>query len=91
MFTIYVVAEQFPHIEDIACFKSVEDARAFKETTGRITFPIIFVRNVSNCPECDGTGQLIKLGGDWGKTQDTTIICWRCKGIGYVHPKVQVQ
>ncbi len=34
------------------------------------------------CGECGGTGKLTKLGGDWGKTPDTEVTCWKCNGTG---------
>lgn len=34
------------------------------------------------CSECAGRGTLTKLGGDWGKTPDTEVTCWMCKGTG---------
>jgi DnaJ-class molecular chaperone len=34
------------------------------------------------CGECNGTGTLTRLGGDWGKTPDTEVACWSCKGTG---------
>jgi len=35
-----------------------------------------------DCGECGGRGTLTRLGGDWGKTPDTDVTCWRCKGTG---------
>lgn len=34
------------------------------------------------CGECNGTGKLTQLGGDWGKTPDKLVDCWKCKGSG---------
>ena len=36
------------------------------------------------CIECNGKGTLVRLGGDWGKTPDTTVPCWNCKGLGHI-------
>lgn len=33
----------------------------------------------TTCAECNGTGKLTRLGGDWGKTPDTEVPCWRCQ------------
>lgn len=35
-----------------------------------------------DCPECSGRGKLQTLGGDWGKTPEGEIECWKCKGTG---------
>jgi hypothetical protein len=35
-----------------------------------------------SCGECNGTGQLERLGGDWGQTAETQVPCWACKGSG---------
>lgn len=32
------------------------------------------------CSECNGKGTLTQLGGDWGKTPETQVPCWKCKG-----------
>lgn len=32
------------------------------------------------CGECNGSGELDRLGGDWGKTPDTRVKCWKCDG-----------
>lgn len=35
-----------------------------------------------NCIECNGTGKLTSLGGDWGARHESEVTCWRCKGSG---------
>lgn len=37
---------------------------------------------LTTCTECNGTGKLIQLGGDWGKRPDAVVNCWRCEGTG---------
>ena len=34
------------------------------------------------CAECGGRGTLTRLGGDWGKTPESEVACWACKGVG---------
>lgn len=36
----------------------------------------------NKCGECNGSGKLERLGGDWGKTPESIVICWKCKGSG---------
>jgi DnaJ-class molecular chaperone len=36
------------------------------------------------CGECNGSGRLTRLGGDWGRLEDTTVTCWACNGLGSV-------
>lgn len=36
----------------------------------------------NTCGECNGTGQLFVLGGDWGRTPENYRVCWRCDGSG---------
>lgn len=31
------------------------------------------------CSECGGSGRLTRLGGDWGKTPETRVPCWKCQ------------
>lgn len=54
-----------------------QPARTFRETpmTTKIQAP-------KKCGECNGTGKLTRLGGDWGKTGDTEVPCWKCGGKG---------
>ena len=35
-----------------------------------------------SCSECNGSGRLETLGGDWGKTPEGEAACWMCKGTG---------
>jgi Protein of unknown function (DUF3768) len=35
-----------------------------------------------HCGECNGTGKLTRLGGDWGKTAESEVSCWACSGTG---------
>lgn len=39
------------------------------------------------CGECGGSGVLTRLGGDWGKTAETTVSCWCCCGTGTLSRK----
>ena len=36
----------------------------------------------TSCGECNGSGKLTQLGGDWGRTPDREVTCWACGGTG---------
>lgn len=45
-----------------------------------------------SCPECNGSGKLTQLGGDWAKNPERhDIVCWRCNGAGILLPKPNQQ
>ena len=57
------------HMPDV-CSLVVNDSHWREQMTDR------------KCGECNGTGKLTVLGGDWGKRPDTEVVCWACHGTG---------
>jgi DnaJ-class molecular chaperone len=58
------------------------DYLAKVDAAAKAARPLRPVSDPAACSECAGTGRLERLGGDWGKTPDTVVDCWRCSGTG---------
>lgn len=61
-----------------AAARQASDAAGRREPPPVQTVPMP-QRQSATCSECNGTGKLTRLGGDFGKTSDSVVPCWKCQ------------